>query len=345
MQSRLLGLFITCIENTESLKKLRIIKQNLIHIHGLPKNLVDIEILKSNEYFGQYGTIKNVVLSKKINPETRKEIYSVYITYENKIEAACAILCVDSLLICGKIIRAFFGTTKYCNFFLENTTCKNLKKCLFLHQLVTNKDIIIGPNTNFSYNDHLNMSRKIIEHNKLQIKNIILKNAENSKILPTVDFIFLSEEQKEKYFEQNDISYIRSNDNRIIDTCTKFNYNIINIYNININNSNNNKFHNNDINKSDKNYNKLIFNSDNFDFKFKYKYNVNKAKNHDIIELSNLFKEPIKHILLSQPFFSGIKNISLKKIEFNFFNNNLLKKGVDINIVLDGCLDCLKDCI
>ena len=78
MQSRLLGLFITSIENKESLKKLRIIKQNLIHIHGLPKNLVNIENLKSNEYFGQYGTIKNVVLSKKNNPETRKEIYSIY---------------------------------------------------------------------------------------------------------------------------------------------------------------------------------------------------------------------------------------------------------------------------
>ena len=345
MRSRFLDSIFFSKEIVESLKQLRIINQNLVHVEGLPKNLLKIELLKSRKYFGQYGKIKKLILSRKINPENNKDVYSVYITYENKIEAACAILCVDSLLICGKIIRAFFGTTKYCNFFLENTTCKNLKKCLFLHQLVTNKDIIIGPNTNFSYNDHLNMSRKIIEHNKLQIKNIILKNAENSKILPTVDFIFLSEEQKEKYFEQNDISYIRSNDNRIIDTCTKFNYNIINIYNININNSNNNKFQNNDINKSGKNYNKLIFNSDNFDFKFKYKYNVNKAKNHDIIELSNLFKEPIKHVLLSQPFFSGIKNISLKKIEFNFFNNNLLKKGVDINIVLDGCLDCLKDCI
>ena len=114
MESRLLGSFISSIEKAESLKKLRIIKQNLIHIHGLPKNLVNIEILKSKEYFGQYGTIKNVVLSKKINLESRKEIYSVYITYENKIEAAWAILCVDSLFIYGKIIQVVFGTTRFC---------------------------------------------------------------------------------------------------------------------------------------------------------------------------------------------------------------------------------------
>ena len=135
MESRLLGLFISSIEKEESLKKLRIIKQNLIHIHGLPKNIVNIEILKSKEYFGQYGTIKNVILSKKINSETRKEIYSVYITYENKIEAACAILCIDSLLICGKIIRAVFGTTRFCINFLENKKCRDSQKCKYLHKL------------------------------------------------------------------------------------------------------------------------------------------------------------------------------------------------------------------
>ena len=131
MESRLLGLFITSIESKESLKKLRIIKQNLIHIHGLPKNLINIEILKSDEYFGQYGTIKNVVLSKKINLESRKEIYSVYITYENKIEAAWAILCVDSLFINGKIIQVVFGTTRFC-------ICRNSEKCKYLHKLSKN---------------------------------------------------------------------------------------------------------------------------------------------------------------------------------------------------------------
>ena len=120
MQSRLLGLFIFTKEEAESLKKLRIIKQNLIHVQGLPKKFANIEKLKSKEYFGQYGTITNIILSRKRNPENNKEAYSVYITYENKIEAASAILCIDSLLIDGKIIRAFFGTTKYCNSFLNS---------------------------------------------------------------------------------------------------------------------------------------------------------------------------------------------------------------------------------
>ena len=167
MESRFSSLFIYDKEKTEFLKKLRIIKQNLNHVQGLPKYLVNVNILKSRKYFGQYGTIKNIIISKKINQENNKEVYSVHITYKNNIEAACAILCVDSLLIFGKIILAFFGTTKYCNYFLNNKTCPNLKKCMYLHQLVTNKDIIIDDNTIFSYNEHLNMYKKIIDQSNL----------------------------------------------------------------------------------------------------------------------------------------------------------------------------------
>ena len=203
MESWFLGSIFFNKEKAESLKKLRIINQNLIHVQGLPKNLVDIKILKSKEYFGQYGAIKNVIISTKINPDNSKEISSVYITYKNKIEAACAILCVDSLHIDGKIIRTFFETTKYCNHFLNNQKCPNLKKCFFLHQLVTNKDIIIDANTSFSYNEHLNMSKKIIEKSNFCIKNNILKKPKNSKmVLLPIHFMFLSEEQKENILVQ-----------------------------------------------------------------------------------------------------------------------------------------------
>ena len=332
MHSKFLGSIIFNKKKVESLKRLRIINQNLVHIEGLPKNLLKIEILKSTKYFGQYGKIKDVILSRKINPENNKVIFSVYITYENKLEAACAILCADSLLVDGKIIRAFYGTTKYCNYFLNNTKCKNKGKCMFLHQLVTNDAIIIDANSNFSYNDHLNMSRKIMEQNKLGIKNIILKKPKNSNnILPSIDFIFLDEEQKEKYFRPGNICYIKSSDNTIFDTSPKNNHTIINIYNINnlkleINN-NNNKFNNNGLNQTG------------------FIYTANITKYQDSFELYNLFKDSIKHILLSKPFFSKIKNASLKRLELNYLRNDLLKKGIDINVVLAGCLDCVNDFI
>ena len=342
MQGRFLSSINFTKEEAESLKKLRIIKQNLIHVQGLPKNLANTEVLKSKEYFGQYGTITNIILSRKRNPENNKEACSVYITYENKIEAACAILCVDSLLICGKIIRAFFGTTKYCSYFLDNRKCPNSKKCLFLHQLVTNKEIIIDANTNFSYNEHLNMSKKIIEQSNLDTKNIFWIKQKNSRsVLPSIDFIFLTEEQKEKYFGPGNFSYIRSSDDREIDI-----FNIINVYNVNNvkldikkNKSQNNGF----TLYGNKNTKNIVI-PKNIKF-LNNKHNVITKNYQEPYELYNIFKDSIKHILLSKPFFCNIRNAPLKKMEYNYFKNDLSKKGVDINLVLEGCLDCMKDCI
>jgi hypothetical protein len=302
--------------------------------------------LKSKEYFGQYGIIKDVILSKKINPENKKEIYSVYITYENKIEAACAILCVDSLLICGKIIRAFFGTTKYCNHFLNNQKCPNYKKCMFLHQLITNEDIIIDDNSNFSYNEHLNMSKKIIEQSNLNIKDISLRKQKNSKsILPSIDFIFLSEEQKENYFGLSNIGYIRNNDDIIIKNNNCLFNNNSNF--IKINNVNNIKLniYNNIIQNYSSNQTYDI-NIENIDSKKSFQnlnpnQSVNIQKYEDPFELYNIFKDSIKHILLAKPFFINIRNIPLKKMEYNYLKDDLMKKGVDINLALGDCLDCI----
>lgn len=92
-----------------SLSKIRIIKKNLVHVHGFPPSLANIEKLNQQEYFGQYGTIQKTLLTHKTNPETNRKTYSAYITFSNEKEAAFAILSVDSLLIEGKIIRAFLG--------------------------------------------------------------------------------------------------------------------------------------------------------------------------------------------------------------------------------------------
>ena len=333
MASRIFNSIFLNKEKAESLKKLRIIQQNLIHVQGLPKNLISITILKSSEYFGQYGIIKNIIISKKINPENNKEVYSVYITYKNTIQAAIAILCVDSLLIDGKIIRAFFGTTRYCNYFLNNKVCPNNKKCIFLHKLVTNKDIIIDDNTNFSYNEHLNMSKKIIKSSLLEIKNILKKTKKYNNVLPSIDFNFLTEDQKEKYFSQGNIYYIKSNSNRTFATLKnnnfmpQNNFNIINVFNID-----NIKLN---ININDNIGEKVKFGVTNF----YTKQNVNKEKYQEPEDLYNIFNDSIKHILFAKPILVKFKNIPLNKLEYDYLKDNLLKKGIDINIVLNGGLD------
>ena len=122
----------------------------MIHVHEFPRTTAKTEKMKTNEYFGQYGKIIKAMIVCKKNPDSKRKIYSAFITYSNEREASFAILSVDSLLVKGKTIRAFFGTTKFCNYFLNNELCPNLDKCFFLHKLVNNNDIIIDDKTIFS---------------------------------------------------------------------------------------------------------------------------------------------------------------------------------------------------
>ena len=167
-------------EQIKYLSNIRIIQKNIIHVHGFPKSIARTNLLKSNEYFGQYGNIVKTTITYKINPDNNKKLYSAYIVYSKESEAALAVLCVDSLHIYGKRSRVFFGTNKYCNNFLNNKKCPNVHKCLFIHQLASDKDIIINDDLNFSYNDHINLAKKILKSSNHKNLNLI-KNMTNQK--------------------------------------------------------------------------------------------------------------------------------------------------------------------
>ena len=189
------------------------------------------------------------------------------------------------------------------------------------------------------------MSKKIIEQSKTYIKDILSKPKKWKSRLPYLDFIFLSEEEKQLYCSQNNICYVRNFNDNYISFLINNKSNIINIYNINniqIGINNNNIIKNYKFNQSEYLISKNDNNSENFK-DFDNMNNVNKYQ--DPFELYNIFKDSINHILLSKPFFDIIKNAPLKKLEYNYFKNDLSKKGVDINILLKGCLDCIKDCM
>ena len=338
-------------DQAEKLSKVRILQKNLIHVHGFPKAFVITEKLKANEYFGQYGKIIKAMMVYKTNPDSKRKIYSAYITYSNEREAAFAILCVDSLLIEGKIIRAFFGTTKYCNHFLNNNLCPNLDKCFFLHKLVSDNDIIINDKTIFSYDDHIKLSKKIINFYDPKTKDLILKMPKQKKnVFPNIDFIFLSEKEKEKYFESGFISYFGSDDNG------QNNIYLNNYFvqkesesdKIEINNYKNSY----NISKSfieNKSIKNLNINTINIYKESKLlnitKQNSGKTELDNIgpIELRKLFNNSITHILKVRTLFPNNKGKFLRKMELNYFKNDLANNGIDANELLKGCLDCLDD--
>ena len=343
MTSKFLNCLFFTKEKAEYLKKIRVIKTNLIHVDGFPKCFARCDLLKTKEYFGQYGTITKLMIIKKQNPDTKGATYSCYITYSNEREAATAILCVDSLLIKGKIIRAFFGTNKYCNYFLNNNNCPNKERCLFLHKLTTDKDIIIDSNKIFSYDEHLNLSRKLINTYFQDIKDLLEKNEkEKNNILPWIDFIFLSVQEKQNYLYSRDIAYF-NNSNKKCENILNNNisngknlYSLINIkYNYICQNSSNKNddiiFINNYVRKNVYNKSCDIVNGTLVD------------NNKNAINLHLIFHKVINHILLAKPFFVNFKNIPLKKLEINYLKDELTKKGYDFNVILKGCIDCLSD--
>ena len=357
MTSRFLGQIIFTKKEAMSLSKIRIIKKNLVHVHGFPPSLANIEKLNQSEYFGQYGTIQKTLLTHKTNPETNRKTYSAYITFLNEKEAAFAILCVDSLLIEGKIIRAFFGTTKYCNYFLNNNICPNLDKCMFLHQLIKDKDIIIDSNTIFSYNEHLNLAKKIINFYSEETKKLVLSMPKPKKtIFPCIDFIFLNEHEKENYLKSSDISYIKGNyDNNEKEKETNLVLNNNPGYLWNPlpnklrNNSVNNQEHPGYSNKNNSigNLAANIINNNNIPNSLNNTIYGEKSNNNinpnDPVFLHNIFQKSISHILATKAFFSNIKsNISVEQMELDYLKRELYKSGLNFDTLLYGCLDCIK---
>ena len=354
--SRFLGQYIFSKNEILMLSKIRIIKKDLVHVHGFPSSLADTEKLSQIEYFGQYGSIQKILLSSKTNSETNKKTFSIYITYSNEREASFAILAVDSLLIEGKLIRAFFGTTKYCNYFLNNSPCPNEDKCMFLHKLVRDKDIIIDSNTVFSYNEHLNLAKKIIQFSNPKTKLIAMNLIKpNKTIFPKIDFIFLNENQKEYYFQSSNISYIRSNSNKLEINNYSINVtkndrnenNIINVFKYKIINNFNNS-NKKIIQIKNKSKNDFCINNNENIIQINALNKINRKQIcHNLDELYGIniiLQKPIKQILELKTFCpNNNKDILLKKLELNYFINELNRKGINFYTFFDGCLDCIND--
>ena len=356
MNSKFLGILFFTKNEALTLSKIRIIKKNLVHAHGFPTSLANIEILEQPEYFGQYGKIQKTLLTQKINPETNKKTFSAYITYSNEKEAAFAILSVDSILVEGKIIRAFFGTTKYCNYFLNNIPCPNLEKCMFLHHLVKEKDIIIDSNTIFSYNEHLDLAKKIINFSNPETKYLVKKIPKLTKfVFPTIDFIFLNEKEKENYFHSSEISYIGGNyNNNEKDLESTLNNNpnfaskafsneLINKNYVNYKGQNGYLIENNSIDNLSPNLASNIYLTNKLNSSKKGEKNYTNNNSNDPLFLHNLFKNSISHILSVKTFFTKLKNnIPLKEMELDYLKKDLNKSGKNLYTLLDGCLDCIN---
>jgi CCR4-NOT transcription complex subunit 4 len=123
-------------EKIRKLTNLRVIQKTLVYVIGLAPNIASENKIKSLDFFGQYGKIEKIVINTNnvYNGSKGGPSYSGYITYSNPRESAIAILSVDQFMYNERLIRASFGTSKFCQFFLNGQKCTN-KDCLYLHEL------------------------------------------------------------------------------------------------------------------------------------------------------------------------------------------------------------------
>ncbi|KAF8305546.1 hypothetical protein DL93DRAFT_312456 [Clavulina sp. PMI_390] len=124
---------------------MRIVQRNLVYVTGMGSKFASSDVLtalRSPEYFGKYGKINHLFLHKRVDPTTGTPVLGIYVTYARREDAARAIAAVDGTASPSggnEVVRASYGTTKYCMSFLRNLPCSN-PGCRDLHEWGDDKD-------------------------------------------------------------------------------------------------------------------------------------------------------------------------------------------------------------
>ncbi|KAG9158198.1 hypothetical protein Leryth_000340 [Lithospermum erythrorhizon] len=130
------------LEGRKQLGSTRVIQKNVVYIVGLPLHLADEDLLQRKEYFGQYGKVQKVSISRTSAGAIQQYLNStcsVYITYLKEEEAVRCIQAVHGFVLEDRLLKACFGTTKYCHAWLRNVPCSN-PDCLYLHEIGSQED-------------------------------------------------------------------------------------------------------------------------------------------------------------------------------------------------------------
>lgn len=83
-------------------------QQNLVYVIGLVPSIKDenvlLQTLRGPDYFGQYGEIEKIVVSKA-KPGAVNQGVGVYVTYTTKEAAAACINAVDGSINGDRVLR------------------------------------------------------------------------------------------------------------------------------------------------------------------------------------------------------------------------------------------------
>ncbi|KAF9453255.1 hypothetical protein P691DRAFT_720092 [Macrolepiota fuliginosa MF-IS2] len=163
------------------LANVRVVQRNVVYVVGIGPRFAKEELiptLRSNEYFGQYGKINKIILVKRTPSGGGAPVVGLYITYHRKEDAARAIAAVDGIASPGggkEVMRASYGTTKYCMAFLRNVSCTD-HNCMNLHEWGDEKDC-------FTKED-LTTLKHTMKATESRTRTTIIKRSDESEGLP-----------------------------------------------------------------------------------------------------------------------------------------------------------------
>lgn len=144
------------------LVNVRVVQRNVVYVVGIGPRFAKEEVrseirlfdrifiahiqliptLRSGDYFGQYGKISKMILVKRTQSSGGAPVVGLYITYHRREDAARCIATVDGSPSPGggrEVMRASYGTTKYCMAFLRGVSCSD-GTCMSLHEWGDEKD-------------------------------------------------------------------------------------------------------------------------------------------------------------------------------------------------------------
>ncbi|OXG21530.1 CCR4-NOT transcription complex subunit 4 [Cryptococcus neoformans Tu401-1] len=125
----------------------RIVMKNMVYVVGMKLPAIGDEalsVLRSNDYFGQYGKISKLYLADLKSSTSvpslgsdNSESTGIYIVYIRREDAARCISSLDGIPAPqgppGAVLKASYGTARYCETFLKGGKC-DYSNCHGLHE-------------------------------------------------------------------------------------------------------------------------------------------------------------------------------------------------------------------
>lgn len=94
--------------NRKHLAGLRVVQKNLVYVVGLNPRIREedlLQTLRGDQYFGQYGKIIKIVVSKAKEGANPNQSMGVYVTFARKQDAASCIAAVDGSQNGDRVLR------------------------------------------------------------------------------------------------------------------------------------------------------------------------------------------------------------------------------------------------